>query len=204
MYLRKNQIPIVVVNVLLLVVFTFIFMMRKNYEFMFYICEIIFFLLIIIASNRKVQYPNDILWGLTAWVAMHLSGGGLYVGGTKLYDVILIPLSDAYKILKYDQVVHAFGFAVATLVMYQLLKLQLKDGPRAWISISILVVMAGLGAGALNEIIEFSATVIASSTGVGGYINNALDLVFNLVGAIVALIFIRLRESRAERQPAGL
>ena len=204
MYLRKDQIPIVVVNILLLLVFSFIFMMRKNYEFMFYICEIIFFLVVIIASNRKVKYPNDILWGLTAWVAMHLSGGGLYFDGTKLYDVILIPLSDTYKILKYDQVVHAFGFAVATLVMYQLLRLQLKDGAKAWVSISIIVVMAGLGAGALNEIVEFFATVIATNTGVGGYINNALDLVFNLVGAIVAMVFIRVRESQGKWSSQGL
>jgi hypothetical protein len=193
MYLRKDQIPILVINLLLLILFTFIFMIRKNYEFLFYVCEVAFFLLLIVASNSKVNYPNYILWGLTVWVAMHLSGGGLYLDGTKLYDVMLISISDTYKILKYDQVVHAFGFAVATLVMYQLIRGQLKDGVRGWGSISIVVVMAGLGAGALNEIIEFFTTVIVPDTGVGGYVNNSLDLVFNLVGAICAMVFIRLK-----------
>ena len=198
-YLRKEQVPILAVNILLLVVFTFIFIVRKNYEFIFYSCEVFFFLILIVASNRSVKYPNYILWCLTAWVAMHLSGGGLYLDGIKFYELILIPISDTYKVLKYDQVVHAFGFGVATLVMYQLLRLQLKDGVRAWTSISIVVVMAGLGAGALNEIVEFFATVIVPNTGVGGYVNNSLDLVFNLIGAILAMLFIRVKEGSGSR-----
>jgi hypothetical protein len=56
--------------------------------------------------------------------------------------------------------------------------------------------MAGLGAGALNEIIEFAATVIFPDTGVGGYVNNSLDLVFNLLGAVVAMAVIKLKEGR--------
>ncbi|MBE9529087.1 MAG: DUF2238 domain-containing protein [Proteobacteria bacterium] len=203
MYLRKDQIPILVINLLLLILFTFIFMIRKNYEFLFYVCEVAFFLLLIVASNSKVKYPNYILWGLTAWVAMHLSGGGLYFDGTKLYEIMLISISDTYMILKYDQVVHAFGFAVATLVMYQLIRGQLKEGERAWFSISIVVVMAGLGAGALNEIVEFFTTVIVPDTGVGGYVNNSLDLVFNLIGAICAMVFIRLKEGNGNRPCPG-
>jgi uncharacterized membrane protein YjdF len=199
MYLRKDQIPILVVNILLLLVFAFIFTVKKNYEFLFYLCEVVFFLVVIVASNKRVHYPNYILWSLTVWMAMHLSGGGLYFDGTKLYEIILLPLSDSYRILKYDQVVHAFGFAVATLVMYQLLRPQLKDEAKAWASISIVVVMAGLGAGALNEIVEFFTTIIAPHTGVGGYVNNSLDLVFNLVGAIFAMVFIRVKEGKGNR-----
>jgi hypothetical protein len=178
-------------------------MIRKNYEFLFYVCEVAFFLLLIVASNRKVNYPNYILWGLTLWVAMHLSGGGFYFDGTKLYEMMLIPISDSYKILKYDQVVHAFGFAVATLVMYQLIRGQLKEGVRGWGSISIVVVMAGLGAGALNEIVEFFTTIIVPDTGVGGYVNNSLDLVFNLIGAVCAMVFIRLKEGNGNRPCPG-
>lgn len=198
MYLRKGQLPILVVNILVLSVFVFIFASRKNYEFLFYIAEIFFFLSVIVISNRKVKYSNQILWGLTVWAAMHMSGGGLYIKGTKLYELILIPLSDTYQILKYDQVVHAFGFGVATLVMYHLLRPQLRDGARAWISLSIVVVMAGLGAGALNEIVEFTATVIVANTGVGGYVNNSLDLVFNLVGAVVAMVIIKVKDGKGD------
>ena len=45
--------------------------------------------------------------------------------------------------------------------------------------------MIGLGFGGLNEIIEFGATVISPNTGVGGYVNTALDLVADLIGALL-------------------
>jgi len=53
---------------------------------------------------------------------------------------------------------------------------------------------AGLGLGALNEIVEFIITVVVQSTGVGSYVNNALDLVFNFVGALIAFWYVRKRE----------
>ena len=56
--------------------------------------------------------------------------------------------------------------------------------------------MAGLGLGAVNEIVEFTATVITPNTGVGGYVNNALDLVTDLLGAVIAIIYLRKREKR--------
>ena len=59
---------------------------------------------------------------------------------------------------------------------------------------SIVVVMGGLGIGALNEILEFLVTVVVPKTGVGGYINTSLDLVSDLIGAIIAMIIIYFRE----------
>ena len=49
------------------------------------------------------------------------------------------------------------------------------------------------GLGALNEIIEFIVTVFVPENNVGGYVNTALDLVFNLIGAVIAAVWIRLR-----------
>ena len=54
--------------------------------------------------------------------------------------------------------------------------------------------MAGLGVGAFNEIIEFFATVIIPETGVGGYENTSLDLISNLIGAIIAMSYIKIKE----------
>jgi uncharacterized membrane protein YjdF len=158
--------------------------------------SLVFFLLLILATNRKVAYPNDILWGLTAWAALHMSGGGIYLGGTKLYEIILVPVSEAYGIFRFDQFVHIVGFGVATLVMYHLIRPFLGPGPRGWGALSIVVVMAGLGVGALNEIVEFAATVAVPETGVGGYVNTSLDLVADLVGALGALALIRIKEAR--------
>ena len=194
MLLKKGQLPILIVNAIALCAFTILFLSRESYEFILYIAVIVFFLALILATNRKVDYPNSVLWGLTAWALLHMSGGGLYIGGVKLYEIILIPLSDEYQIFRYDQFVHIVGFGVATLVMYFLIKPLLRPDLDRFVALSIVVVMAGLGVGALNEIVEFAATVIVPETGVGGYTNTSLDLVSDLVGAILALVIIRVRK----------
>jgi hypothetical protein len=194
MLLKKGQLPILVVNAVALAAFALIFLSRKNYEFLLYIGVIIFFLVVILGTNKKVDYPNSVLWGLTAWALLHMSGGGLYIGNIKLYEVMLITLSEEYHIFRYDQFVHIVGFGVATLVMYFLLKPLLRPDLDRWVALSIVVAMAGLGVGALNEIVEFTATVLVPETGVGGYTNTSLDLVSDLVGAVVAVAVIRIRK----------
>ena len=49
----------------------------------------------------------------------------------------------------------------------------------------------GMGFGALNEMIEFIATLTIPETNVGGYNNTGWDLVFNLIGCALAAIIIR-------------
>ena len=88
---------------------------------------------------------------------------------------------------------HVVGFGVATLLMYHLLRPLLKKDLCRWTALSIVVVMAGLGVGALNEIIEFLATVLLPETGIGGYVNTSLDLVADFIGAILALLVIRMQ-----------
>jgi hypothetical protein len=55
----------------------------------------------------------------------------------------------------------------------------------------VLCAAAACGFGALNEIVEFIATML-TVTNVGGYINTALDLVSNMVGSVItaAIIYI--------------
>lgn len=193
MLLKKGQGKILIVNAIALILFTVLFSAKKNYEFLIYVGVIIGILILIVLTNKKVNYSNGVLWGLTLWALMHMSGGGIYIKGVRLYEIILIHLSKAYPILKYDQFVHIIGFGVATVLMYELIKPKLKLNNK-WIAVSIVVVMAGLGVGALNELLEFIATVLVPETGVGGYVNTSLDLVADLIGAILALVLIRLKK----------
>jgi putative membrane protein len=174
-----------------LIPFTVGFALRRNYEFLLYIGVIVFFLVVIALTNDRVRYPLSILWGLVVWAIMHLAGGGIRVGDGVLYGVILLPLSNTLPILRYDQVVHIIGFGVATLLMYHLIAPLLRTDIKRWTALSIVIVMAGLGVGALNEIVEFIATVLVPETGVGGYQNTALDLVSDLIGAILATGHLR-------------
>lgn len=118
------------------------------------------------------------------------------VGAGVLYQWPIIHLFGAGDslVLKFDQFVHFFGFAVATLVFYHLLKFYLNPNVN-WRVMYPLIVIGGMGLGALNEIIEFIAVVFFSQTGVGGYYNTSLDLVFNALGAMAAAALIHFRRS---------
>jgi putative membrane protein len=190
--IRKGQLPILIFNLLVLTVFSFHFISKKNHEFILYIGVIIFFLGVFILTNSRVYFPNVLFWGLSIWALMHLAGGAIYINGDKLYELILIPLSENHPVFRYDQLVHIIGFAIATIVMFYVLKPLLRENLNGWIALSIVVVAAGLGVGAFNEIVEFMATVLVPETGVGGYLNTSLDLVADFIGALVAIIIIRI------------
>lgn len=196
MLIKKSQIPILIFSLVYLLIAVIIFLSRRNYEFVTYVGVVVILFIVILLTNEKLNYPNLVLWGMSIWGLLHMLGGGVLLNGRsmRLYELILIPLSSNYPIFRYDQFVHIFGFGVATLMMYVLLRPLLKSTLKKWTSISIIVVMAGFGVGALNEMIEFTVTVLVPETGVGGFINTSLDLVADFIGAILAMIYIRIKK----------
>ncbi|NQU39897.1 MAG: DUF2238 domain-containing protein [Lentisphaerae bacterium] len=194
--MKKEHTVLALINLALLVGFGGLFLARQNYEFIIYVGVIIFFFCLVGISIKKVNYTLASLVGLTVWAAMHLAGGGLMVGGGRLYDVILIRLSATYPIWRYDQLVHVWGFGASTLVMFSLLSGLLKKPAGNPVAVGIVLVMAGLGVGALNEILEFVVSLSVPQSGVGGYINTSLDLCADLVGSVLGLLYIRLRYLR--------
>jgi hypothetical protein len=191
--IRAIHIVLLIINVGLLAVFGAVFLLRRNYEFVIYVGVIIVCLAIIGLTFLKVRYSAATLLGLTVWSLLHLAGGAVYINGIRLYEIILIPLSQKYPILRYDQFVHTFGFAAATLTMFDLLRPLLKENIEGYISLSVVVIMAGLGVGAFNEIVEALVSATVAQSGVGGYVNTALDLIADLLGAILAMAFIKCR-----------
>ncbi len=191
MYLAPDQKKILWAFLLAFLGFTTIFIIQKNFEFMGYVVIVAILLFVMLFSNKQVKYPNFVLWGLLVWAVFHMLGGVQMPSGDVFYTLMLYPIiGEPYNILKYDQVVHAFGFFVGTLVMFTVLRKHL-NASFSWKAVSVVVVMAGLGLGALNEIVEFFMTVVLPNTNVGGYENTALDLVFNFLGALIAMIFIK-------------
>ncbi|MBN1831868.1 MAG: DUF2238 domain-containing protein [Deltaproteobacteria bacterium] len=189
--IKRGQLPILITILVMLSAFSVYYFTIRNYEFIMYIFVILFFLVLVLLTNNKVHYSNTSLWGLTLWGALHMAGGGVFIKGDVLYKLILIHFTES--IFRYDQFVHIIGFGVATLIMFELLKPKLKP-IKYWAAISIVVVMAGLGVGAVNEIVEYIATLLVPETGVGGYDNTLLDLISDLIGALFALLIIRCRE----------
>jgi len=197
--LNKSHLTLLLINLALIVGFGIFFLARLNYEFLIYVGVIVFFICLVGLSIKNVHYTLAALVGLTVWSALHLAGGGITVGQGRLYDVMLIALSDTYPVFRYDQLVHIWGFGSATLVSYCLLAGALKQPVTHPIGLGMVLVMSGLGFGALNEILEFVVSCCVPESGVGGYINTSLDLCANLIGAVLGLLYIRIRYLRPGR-----
>lgn len=141
---------------------------------------------IVAALHARRPFSLLVLWGLAVWQLVHLAGGIIPLGNAVLYNVQLIPV-----LLRYDQAVHAFGFAVATIACAEVLRARIP-GP-ADATVAVMAALGGLGLGATNEVFEFFAAQLMD-TNVGGYVNTGWDLVANSVGAISAGLWVRYRQ----------
>ncbi len=146
--------------------------------------------LLVLVCRLEVRYElgTGTLWGLSIWGAGHMAGGVIPLDGDRtLYNAIL-----GVDLLRFDRVVHAFGFGFATLACGKAL-VRLLPAPTLSGAAAVLAVLAGLGVGAVNEIVEFFATLVLPDTNVGGYVNTGWDLVFDLAGGIVAALWLARR-----------
>jgi uncharacterized membrane protein YjdF len=169
-----------------------------NREFLFYIVVMVLLVGVVSVVNRSVALTSSALWALSFWGVAHMAGGLIKVPKSwpingeirVLYSLWLIPGR-----LKYDQVVHAYGFGVATWVCWQGIRAAIRQrGGDAvpTFGLMVLAATAGMGLGALNEVVEFAATLLVPETNVGGYLNTGWDLVANAIGATIAAFLISL------------
>lgn len=204
MLLTRRERPILAVNLIYVPIFTVLAFRSSNVEFLLYVGVVVAVGVLILWKQSAIRFDAPILWGLTVWGLLHLAGGNVPVGSSVLYNATLIAIVPApYHVLRYDQVVHVFGFGVATLVCHHLLKPYLRETTLPWRTLAILVVLMGSGLGAINEIVEFMVTVLVPETNVGGYENTSIDLVCNLLGGLVAVLLLTRRRKRDQAAPAA-
>lgn len=163
-----------------------------NWEFIVYIMVVIVIALAALAVHRSVGLSTGVLLCLSIWGLFHMIGGLVHlpadwpIEGTKhvLYSWWIIPGH-----LKFDNVVHTFGFATATWVCWQAIKQALAIRiPR--FGVLTVCVLAGMGLGAFNEVIEFVTTLVIPNTNVGGYTNTGWDLICNALGSVGTALII--------------
>ncbi len=176
-------------------------MAQGNKEFVFYIVVMLALIGVVTLVHRASTLTAALLWALSIWGLLHMAGGlvplpaGWPFSGEQavLYSWWIIP-----QRLKYDQIVHAYGFGVTTWVCWHCLKVSLQRGfgiqLKPTFGMMVISAAAGVGFGALNEVVEFIAVLTIPNTNVGGYENTGWDLVANLCGATVAALLIRLRQ----------
>ena len=198
MGLTTNQRAVLVFTLVYVGGFFLWFLAAGNAEFIWYIVTMAGLIVLVGATLGKAQYPPALLWALSLWGLAHMAGGGVPAGGSVLYAVQLIPIGGTGELtlLKYDQLVHAYGFGVTAWLLWHLMNLHFPALRRTW-TILIYPALGAMGLGAVNEMIEFAAVLALAETGVGGYYNTALDLVFNGLGAVLAMVLIAVVGRRA-------
>ncbi len=175
---------------------------RGNQEFVFYIAVMLLLIGAVWLVHRSVTLTPAALWALSVWGLAHMAGGLVVVPESWPVNAESRVLYSWWLVqdrLKYDNVIHAYGFGVTTWVCWQGLRgaiLRRGGAATPTFGLMVLAATAGLGFGALNEVVEFAATLLVPETNVGGYANTGWDMVSNLVGAATAATMIGFAERR--------
>jgi len=152
-----------IITLLVLIGFLVKALLAKNYEFIGYWVVLVILFLLVIWLDKKFNFPLTGIILFSIWSISHMAGGLLYVSGTRLYDLVLIPiLGEPYFILKYDQLIHAYCyFAISILVYFALKKYFIKQ--KSQTALIIFSILAAVGIGLLNEVIEFGMVIFADA-----------------------------------------
>lgn len=189
--LSAGQKTVLAFTTLYMLGFGVFYLQKLNFEFLAYYLVLVLCFALVFKTLSRSQFPLYILWGLSIWGLLHMAGGGVRVGDGVLYGLKIFPFvvgQGDFYILKMDQVIHAFGFGVAALVAHFLLARHAfrADASRLWLGVAAVLIAIGLGS--LNEVIEFIVSLTVKYNGVGDLFNMGLDLIFNLAGAILAVV----------------
>ncbi len=185
--LTKPQKILLALNVLVMISFAWYYGKSLNFEFMAYVLVIGFITTALFTTLKYTKFSNGIILGITVWALLHMLGGSVMTSDGVLYAYKIFPFFDGggeFYILKFDQVVHAFLYGVVGSMFFHLLRNVVCVKNNLWF-IALVAIFASAGLSIINEVLEFIAVVILPETGVGGYHNTVLDLIFNLGGAAV-------------------
>ncbi|MBN2024308.1 MAG: hypothetical protein JW809_16110 [Pirellulales bacterium] len=97
----------------------------KNDEFVFYFVVMCLLIVAVGAVHLRVRLHVGALWGLSIWGLAHMAGGLMPVPAAwpikgdahVLYNWWIVPGA-----LKYDQLIHAYGFGLVTWICWQSLR----------------------------------------------------------------------------------
>lgn len=175
---------------------------NRNGEFIYYWAVMVALIPAILLLDRRVCLSTGVLWALAVWGGLHMAGGLVPVPAAWADEgliAVLYNLRPHPNLPRYDQWIHAYGFGVATLAAWEALQGAVGSALKPTFGVRILLVCVGMGLGAINEVIEFVATLVLPETNVGGYANLGWDLISNLVGCVAgaALMKPRKRSNRA-------
>lgn len=139
--------------------------------------------IVVAIDRRRGPIPGVLIWLLTAWAVLHLAGG--LAPNPAGESEILYGMWIVDGMLRYDQVVHGFGIgAAAALFAYAA-----RDSGRPLFWGFVLSQLVGL----VNETAENTFAAFVEDSNVGDIVNTTWDLVWHLIGAGVATLWMSRR-----------
>jgi len=167
-------------------------------------------------ADRAAKFSRRLVAALTSLAILHLVGGLMTPVGDAptFYETWIV-----HGVLKFDQLVHAYGTAVLTVACARLVLGLLGDGVRRGSGLAFVAALMACGLGAVNELVEFLFGLHNAHLFAGGMENTGWDLAFNLLGAVIGGVLVsaydgpndhsgrradaRLRGLRPSRRGAG-
>jgi len=118
-------------------------------------------------------------------------GGVIFFNGVRLYDL-------AFGFIKYDSIVHFLGSLTIVFVVYSLIHNYFYNPTKPDSkNLFLILVLMTAGAGTLIELIELIAVIFFNAgVGVGDYMNNAIDLLVNFLGALAGSLIVVLYRNK--------
>jgi putative membrane protein len=140
---------------------------------------------------RRAVLPGLLAAGLAIAAIATLAGGLIDVGHDVLYNASIGPYSKTLgtHLLQYDHIAHTYVSFVISFACWFMLAAP-HAGANHRRELVLLAIGAAMGLGALNEMVEFIATLAHHGAQVGGYWNTGWDLVCNFFGAAAAGLVI--------------
>ncbi len=167
-----------------IVFFGFFSLLERNTEFFYYSIVFFFCFFILSALHKRVRFPAFLLLMIAVYGLMHFIGGLFSLHDYRIYDL-------HFFIIGYDNVVHTIAAFILTVLGYSILEPGLNDmikGRRVYFG--LLLVLFGFGIASFGEIVELIGVILFNVHGVGNYLNNAWDLVYNFIGATIGSIIV--------------
>lgn len=202
---------IAAVTVLYMLIFGGLALRQGNTEFIFYTVAMLVFIAGVLGLHARVRFSTLSLGLLSAWGLLHMAGGTVPIPAdlaqTEAKRTVLYSLRLHPDLPRYDQVTHAFGFFAATIAAWEALRAGIARFTPATVvpspGLALAAALIGMGLGALNEVVEFTATLVVAEHNVGGYVNTGWDLVSNTVGAVAGAALLLTRRPTAPTAPSA-
>lgn len=181
----SSRIDILFFLILTLISIGFIIINRPHFLYNLAVISIFYIILIFFENNLIIKLESYVKILISITVIFHLAGGQLF----NLYIT-------SYW---FDNLLHLLGSFSFSLFYYSILCSLFNFKANSRGLIFIIVASLGISGGVFFEVIEFTLDELFNSNNQHGLIDTDLDIIFNIIGSILAGLFMSYKNNKKRR-----